>query len=229
MSTLTYKDYLVKVYTGFTVMLCLATVGALTPTLVPISPVYYTIAGLMTLVTVLSTCYCQFTNQYSLSAGFAYTTSYLMGLATYPLIHKYNLYDDTIVPMALSGTTMIFVSTTAYVYFFNPFKENRQYVRYGIQVLTTYLTFSIMFSIANVFFFRSELLELGEVYVALVVFIFFVAFDTGSLIERCRNGEVTKDNYILDSLSLFLDFANIFVRLLRVLSHIKSSGSKKRD
>ncbi|CAI8050565.1 Bax inhibitor 1, partial [Geodia barretti] len=60
-----------------------------------------------------------------------------------------------------------------------------------------------------------------DVYGGLILFCGFVLFDTQLIVERFNNGD---NDYVRHSLDLFLDFINIFRRLLVILA----SKEKKR-
>jgi len=76
-------------------------------------------------------------------------------------------------------------------------------------------------SFLNIFM-RSTFIFNGLLYVGLVVFCGYVMFDTQLIIEKAALGN---QDYVWDSLELFLDFVSIFVRLLIILS--KDKGNKK--
>ena len=54
-----------------------------------------------------------------------------------------------------------------------------------------------------------------ELYFGLVLFCVFILFDTQLIVERFNSGN---DDYIWHSIDLFLDFINIFRRLLVILA-----------
>ena len=54
-----------------------------------------------------------------------------------------------------------------------------------------------------------------DVYGGLILFCGFVLFDTQLIVERFNNGD---NDYVRHSLDLFLDFINIFRRLLVILA-----------
>jgi len=82
----------------------------------------------------------------------------------------------------------------------------------------------LFLSFMNIFF-RSVVIFNGLLYVGLLVFCGFVVFDTQLIIEKAAMGQ--KD-FIWDSLELFLDFINIFVRLLIILGKDKKQNNNKK-
>ncbi len=54
-----------------------------------------------------------------------------------------------------------------------------------------------------------------ELYGGLFLFCGFILFDTQLIVEKCERGD---NDYIWHSLDLFLDFVNIFCRLLIILA-----------
>jgi FtsH-binding integral membrane protein len=126
--------------------------------------------------------------------------------------------DPSIVTSAFLGTTCIFVCFSASAYF----AERRSYLYLG-GFLGSALSMLILVNFINVFA-RSAMLFNAQLYIGLMVFCGFIIFDTQLIIEKAANG--SKD-YIWDSLELFLDFINVFVRLLVILA--KNSGGKKKN
>lgn len=102
------------------------------------------------------------------------------------------------------------------------FAERRTHMYLG-GVLASCLTAMMWVGIANMFF-RLPLLLNFKVYFGLLVFIGFVVYDTQFIIEKALQGN--KD-FVRHALELFLDFINIFIRLLVILS--KNSQSKKKS
>merc|ERR1719410_3201061 len=66
---------------------------------------------------------------------------------------------------------------------------------------------------ANIFF-RSQLLFQAHIWIGLAVFCGFIMFDTQMIIRKAKNGD--KD-FIAHSLDLFIDFVQVFRKVLILL------------
>ena len=64
-------------------------------------------------------------------------------------------------------------------------------------------------------YFSSHLSPQFDIYFGLLLFCGFILFDTQLIVERFSRGD---SDYIWHSVDLFLDFVNIFVRLLAILA-----------
>merc|ERR1711878_196549 len=77
---------------------------------------------------------------------------------------------------------------------------------------------------ANIFF-RSQLLFQAHIWIGLAVFCGFIMFDTQLIIRKAKNGD--KD-FIAHSLDLFIDFVQVFRKVLILLMQ-KESRRDERD
>jgi len=142
--------------------------------------------------------------------------SFFQGLSIGPLLLYSLNVDPTIVTSAFLGTVCIFVCFSASAYY----AQRRSYLFLG-GLLGSCLSTMMFLSFLNIFM-RSTFIFNGLLYVGLVVFCGYVMFDTQLIIEKAALGN---QDYVWDSLELFLDFVSIFVRLLIILS--KDKGNKK--
>merc|ERR1719400_1013690 len=74
-------------------------------------------------------------------------------------------------------------------------------------------------------FFRSQLLFQAHLYIGLAIFCGFVMFDTQVIIRKARNGD--KD-FIAHSLDLFIDFVQIFRKVLILLMQKDERDNKNK-
>ena len=148
-----------------------------------------------------------------LSFGFLMGTS--LGPALAAVVY---LEDPSIVFSAFLGTALVFTCFSAAA-----FLAVRRSLLYLYGSLSSALSLLCLVSFANLFA-RSQLLFDLNLYVGLVVFIGFVLVDTQIMIERFYSGVADP---VKDSLSLFLDALNIFVRLLQILR--KNNNKKKNN
>jgi len=149
--------------------------------------------------------------------GILFGFTFIEGLSIGPLLEGVLNLDPSIVTSAFLGTVCIFASFSAAAYF----AERRSYLFLG-GLLGTALSSLLVLGFLNIFF-RSALILNASLYLGLLVFCGFVIFDTQLIIEKASAGE--KD-FVWDSLELFLDFVNIFVRLLIILSKDNKKNKK---
>ncbi|XP_006824591.1 putative Bax inhibitor 1, partial [Saccoglossus kowalevskii] len=85
------------------------------------------------------------------------------------------------------------------------------------------LSLILMLSLLNIFL-GSVLILKVNLYLGLAIMCFFVLYDTQLIVEKFRLGD---DDYIWHSVDLFLDFVNIFRKLLIILAMNKEDKKKK--
>merc|ERR1711955_168866 len=73
-------------------------------------------------------------------------------------------------------------------------------------------------------FFRSQLLFQAHIWIGMAVFCGFIMFDTQVIIRKARNGD--KD-FVAHSLDLFIDFVQIFRKVLILLMQKDERDNKK--
>lgn len=138
------------------------------------------------------------------AALFGFTA--FIGFLFAPMLALYEMRVPGIVGQAAFLTTIIFGSLTAYVFVtktdFN-FLGGMLFV--GIIAL-------VLGSLANVFFFKSAGASYWMAWVTLFLMSGFVLFDTSRIIHR-----YDAKGYCSAALSLFLDFFNMFMAILRIL------------
>merc|ERR1712152_17668 len=78
---------------------------------------------------------------------------------------------------------------------------------------------------ANIFF-RSQLLFQAHIWIGLAVFCGFIMFDTQLIIRKAKNGD--KD-FIAHSLDLFIDFVQVFRKVLILLMQKEERDNKKKQ
>lgn len=149
-------------------------------------------------------------------AGFAFTT----GLGLGPLLDVVISVDPSIVLTAFLGTCAVFTSFTLSALY----AERCRWIYLGGTLLSV-LSVMALLSLANIFF-GSLLLFQVNLYIGLVVMCMFVLYDTQLIIEKRRAGD--KD-FIRHSVDLFIDFIDIFRRLLIILTQKESGRREKRN
>ena len=78
----------------------------------------------------------------------------------------------------------------------------------------------IIATLVNVFFVKSSILDLGISYLGVLIFVGLTAYDTqkikNMLMQAPDAGEQAQKYALLGALSLYLDFVNLFIYLLRI-------------
>ena len=81
----------------------------------------------------------------------------------------------------------------------------------------------IIATLVNVFFVKSSILDLGISYLGVLIFVGLTAYDTqkikNMLLQAPDAGEQAQKYALLGALSLYLDFINLFIYLLRILGN----------
>jgi len=206
-------NHLLKVYTSLAATFGAATLGAL-------CHLKYGVGGLLTFVAELIVLSCITGiphNRGTILSRFGLLLSFgfLLGCSIGPLVSYAIHLQPIIVLQALICTLVIFVCFSVSALY----AKERQWLFLG-GFLASAINLLLTISLLNIFF-RSSVLFSIQLYFGLLVFCGFVIFDTQLIMEKSK----TSDDFISDSLRLFLDFAGIFVRILRILSD-KSQNSK---
>jgi len=146
-----------------------------------------------------------------------FTFAFVTGFSVGPLLDLAIDVDPTLITNAFMTTVCVFGSFAGAAYY----SQRRSWLYLG-GFLGSALSTMVMLSFMN-FFFRSMFIHNIMLYGGLLVFCGFVMFDTQLIIERASSGY--KD-VVSDSLELFLDFVNIFVRILIIL--LKDKKKERR-
>eukprot|EP00727_Mastigamoeba_balamuthi_P011528 m51a1_g6999 hypothetical protein (250) ;mRNA; r:198833-199735 len=139
----------------------------------------------------------------------------LTGAGLTPFLAAVAGVDPVLVPLGLAGALAVFACFSV-----SALLSPRRSALYLGGVLGTALVGLVLVGLANVFV-RSAALYAVQLYGGLVVFSFFVAFDTQLMIERADAGSC---DAVRSALELFLDFVNIAVRIWQILAKSKKEG-----
>ncbi|MBU5688012.1 MAG: Bax inhibitor-1/YccA family protein [Candidatus Aenigmarchaeota archaeon] len=131
---------------------------------------------------------------------------FLTGITTTPIIAWAAWEGGTIVIFqALGITTVVFGSLAGYVYF-----TNKDFRSIGTFLMFALIGF-IIASLVNLFL-KQPVINLIISVGVLIVFLGFVLYDMSTILRNYP------DNYVTDAvLALYLDFLNIFIRILELL------------
>nr|QMS47768.1 Bax inhibitor-1-like protein [Fimbriaphyllia ancora] len=146
--------------------------------------------------------------------GFAFCT----GLGLGPLMDFVIQIDPTIITTAFFATTLIFICLTLSALW----AEQRTYLYFGGTLLSG-LSLLCFLSLVNLFIGARFIFQL-ELYGGLLLFCGFVFYDTQLIVYKHKQGD--KD-FVWHSVELFLDFIEIFRRIMIILGQNKDSKKKK--
>jgi FtsH-binding integral membrane protein len=143
------------------------------------------------------------------------------GLSIGPLIQFAVRVNPAIIVSALLYTTLIFISLTLAALM----SQKRSMLYLG----------GFLFAGLNILFWNSilgmvfgiRLMGGAELYLGLAIFCGFILFDTQMIIYR--HDDLREKDFIWHSVDLFMDFMNVFVRILIILSKKEEKkGNNKR-
>lgn len=148
--------------------------------------------------------------------GFAFLT----GLGLGPIMDTVMFIDPSIIATAFLGTAAIFICFSLSALY----NRDRKFLFLG-GILLSGLSWLLMLGLANIFF-RSTMIFQIELYAGFLIMCGFVLYDTQLIIEKRRHGD---DDFIWHCVNLFIDFVNIFRRLMIILASRESDKKKRRD
>jgi len=148
--------------------------------------------------------------------GFAFFS----GMALGPVMDIVIQIDPSIVPTAFLGTCVIFVcfSISALL------SSDRKWIYLG-GALFSGLSWLLLLGLVNIFLGSRLLYELN-LYIGLAIMCGFILYDTQLIVEKRRRGD---DDYIWHSVDLFIDFINLFRRLMIILANKENKKKNSRD
>merc|ERR1712014_313045 len=136
-----------------------------------------------------------------------------------PLLSMAIMVNPSLVPSAFMLTSAIFACFTGAALF----APDGKYLYLGGTLLSGLSTLLVL-GFLNIFF-RSQLLFQAHLYIGLAIFCGFIMFDTQVIIRKARNGD--KD-FIAHSLDLFIDFVQIFRKVLILLMQKDERDNKNK-
>lgn len=154
------------------------------------------------------------TKRFGILMGFSFCT----GLGLGPLMDVVIQIDPSIIPTAFFATTLIFVCFTLSALW----AEQRTYLYLGGTLLSG-LSMLCFLSLVNLFL-GAQIIFQVQLYGGLLLFCGFVLYDTQLIVYKHKRGD--KD-FVWHSVDLFLDFIQIFRRLMIILAQNKDSKKRK--
>lgn len=144
---------------------------------------------------------------------------FLTGLGMGPLLQMAIAMNPSIVPTALLVTSTVFACFSGA----SLMAPDGKYL-YLAGMLSSGLSTLIWLGFINIFF-RSQLLFQAHIWIGLAVFCGFIMFDTQLIIRKARNGD---RDFIAHSLDLFIDFVQVFRKVLILLMQKEDRDNKKK-
>jgi modulator of FtsH protease len=136
-----------------------------------------------------------------------FTFTFLFGLTLGPLLLSYQITGNfNVVIQAFALTTIAFGGLTAYAW---TTKKDFSYLR-GFLFVGIFLLIGAM--IVNMFIQVSIMSTIISMF-GVVLFSMFILYDTQNIMKR-----YSEDEYVMGAIDLFLDFANLFLFILSLLS-----------
>lgn len=142
---------------------------------------------------------------------------FFKGASIGPLIQHAMHVDPTIILTAFLGATAIFGCFTAAALV----AKRRSYLFLG-GTLASVMSFMMVTSLLNMFF-RSGGMNTLHLYLGLLSFTGYVLFDTQMILEKAHGGD---RDYVWHAVELFIDFVQIFYRLVIIL--MRNNGGQQR-
>merc|ERR1712188_244899 len=202
----TTKTHLTKVYTTLAMMVFISALGCYAHVAYGVGGPW---SGLLALGFLM---WLQFTDKREEQKRLCILAGFCVfeGLSIGPLVNQSLYLDPSILVTAFLGATSVFACFTAA----SLFSKQRSLLYLG-GILGSVLGVMCMLSLVNMFFIGSVTYMYMELYVGLLIFSAYVAFDTQMIIARAEEGD---RDYVMHAQSLFVDFVQIFVRLLVILN-----------
>lgn len=138
-----------------------------------------------------------------------YAFGFCSGQSMGPLLRYVVSVNPSIILTALVGTMVTFVSLSVAALL----AQRGQYLFLG-GILASVINTMTLLSILNIFF-KSMFVQMGQLYIGVIVMAGFVLFDTQNIIEKVRMGN---RDVVQHSLDLFFDVLSMFRRLLIILT-----------
>lgn len=203
-----YKRGLIsKVLAEFFIILLICTVGMIFGMMF-IPPQVAFIAGIGSIILLIVASMMRRREGRPLSRLNCYSVAFLMGISTFPTILYYvSIIGSFMVLISLGITTVIFGGLALY-----SAQSKRDFTFMG-GTLFAGLIALLLISVVGLFF-RSEIYHLALAWLGIIVFSGYVLYD----ISVIKNRAFTEDDVPAIAFNLFLDFINIFLYVLRIMS-----------
>lgn len=208
-SQTTANEYMPSVLRSFALSLAFAFLGTMAGVYVP--PVLFMPLAILELVMLLSATF--FRRKKAVSYSFLYIFTFISGITIYPVVaHYLALSGANTVLLAFASTTTVFTGLAIYAT-----KTKRNFTFLGGFLLAALLAL-VAISVFNIFWPLSTTGMLAYSFIGVMVFSGYVLFD----FNRMKRHGVRPEEVPLMALSLYLNFVNLFLDLLRIFGILSS-------
>jgi len=201
--------FIKKVYAYFGLSILVAFIGAVLSIKTPIGETVYVNNFLFIILEFASLIALFFLRKVEpINKVLLFTFTFLFGLTLGPLLAQYiSMGSGDLVIQAFALTAIAFGGLTAYAWttkkdfsYLSGFIYIGVFLLIGAFVVNMFINVAIMSTIISMF--------------GVVLFSMFILYDTQNIMKR-----YSEDEYVMGAISLFLDFANLFLFILSLLSN----------
>lgn len=209
MYTQTSTEFMPSVLRTFALSLAFAFIGTMAGVFVPTA--LFLPLSILELVMLFAAFF--FRRKKAISYSFLYIFTFISGITLYPIVAHYlaTTGANTVI-MAFATTTVVFTGIAIYAS-----KSKRNFSFLGGFLLAALLAL-VAISIFNIFWPLSTTGMLAYSFIGVMVFSGYVLFD----FSRMKHYGVSAEDVPLMALSLYLDFINLFISILRIFGILQS-------
>lgn len=211
MYTQTSTEFMPSVLRTFAFSLAFALLGTVAGVYVPSS--LFLPLSILEFVMLIAAFF--FRRKKSISYTFLYSFTFISGITLYPIVAHYMATSGAnTVLMSFATTTVVFSGIAVYAT-----KSKRNFSFIGGFLLAALLAM-VAISIFNIFWPLSTTGMLAYSFIGVMVFSGYVLFD----FSRMKHYGVAQEDVPLMALSLYLDFINLFLSILRILGILNTKN-----
>ncbi|MEH7110485.1 MULTISPECIES: Bax inhibitor-1/YccA family protein [Bacillaceae] len=193
----------------FALSLAIAFIGTMAGSFIP--PALFLPLAILEFVMILAAVF--FRRKKAISFSFLYIFTFISGITLYPIVAYYLATSGAnVVLMAFGTTTVVFTGIAVYAA-----KSKRNFSFMGGFLLAALLAL-VAIGLFQLFIPLSTTGMLAYSFIGVLVFSGYVLFD----ISRMKHHGVRPEDVPLAALSLYLDFINLFVSILRIFGILNS-------
>jgi FtsH-binding integral membrane protein len=207
--TQTANEYIPSVLRTFALSLAFALLGTLAGVYIP--PALFLPLAILETVMLIAAFF--FRRRKAISYSFLYIFTFISGITLYPIVaHYIAVSGPNIVLLSFASTTVVFTGIAIYAT-----KSKRNFSFLGGFLLAALLAL-VAISIFNIFWPLGTMGMLAYSFIGVMVFSGYVLFDFSLM----KHQGVRPEDVPLMALSLYLDFINLFLSILRILGILNS-------